>query len=103
MKNDLKYEQVDLQKLFKEQGLDAKGVDAACFKQVSLNFGGFIVYANVRNGDLNLEDLVVDYTFGDNAIADVGHEPIMSYLCAKFASPKAAKSYLLGLLKQNPN
>jgi hypothetical protein len=103
MKNDLKYEQVDLQKLFKEQGLDAKGIDAACFKQVSLNFGGFVVYTNVKNNDIDLDDLIVDYTFGDSAITDVGAEPLLSYLSAKFATTKAAKAHILNLFKQKPN
>jgi hypothetical protein len=94
---------IDLQELFQQQGLDVKGIQAENFKQVALNFGGFVVYTNVKNNDIDLDDLIVDYTFGDSAITDVGAEPLLSYLSAKFATTKAAKAHILNLFKQKPN
>lgn len=103
MKPDIKYEQVDMQKLFQEQGLIEKGFNPETFRQISLNFGGFVIYANKGAEDIDLDDLIVDYIFGDFAFEDVTSEPLMGYLCAKFGSPKAAKRHLIELIKQKPN
>ena len=102
MKIEAKYEQVDMQKLFQENGLIEKGFNPETFRQVKLPFG-FIVYVNKGAEDIDLDDLIVDYVFGDFAFADVTSEPLMDYLCAKCGSPKAAKRHLMELIKQKPN
>lgn len=102
MKAETKYEQVDMKKLFEEQGLTEKGFNPETFRQVNL-LCGFIVYVNKGAEDIDLDDLVVDYVFGDIAFEDVTSEPLMDYLCAKCGSPKAAKRYLMELIKQKPN
>jgi hypothetical protein len=103
MKPETKYEQVDMKELFDKQGLTDKGYNSETFRQISLNFGGFVIYANKGAEDIDLDDLVVDYMFGDSAVPDVTAEPLMEYLCAKFGSPKAAKRHLMELIKQKPN